>query len=95
MITEFSQKFFVLQMLCAWPPFAKQVGLCVCLKTANGFYHLLQWEFLRHGRERDLLTFKKAADPFVVSTVNFAVASIFPWRFLIERRFRNHSFYFA
>lgn len=39
--------------------------------------------------ERKRLTdLYKLADPFVVSIVDFAVASIFQWRFLIEGSFR-------
>ena len=56
---EFSCKFFTWQILYACPLFVKRVTLYVCLKTSSGFYLLLQWEFLRPGRERDLLTFKK------------------------------------
>lgn len=90
---QFSQMFLTWWGLGTCPPPWGKWPLVCFSKHPLDFPSLSQWEFLRHGRERDLVTFK-AANPFVVSTVDFAVASVFQWRFLIERRFRSHTFDF-
>lgn len=59
MTVELLSKFSTWPVPRAALPFASQVALRVCLKAALGFPCLSQQEFLRCGRERDLLTFKK------------------------------------